>query len=93
MVVKPNGEHKENERFRDRYLDEKFGRLDDKLDTMVEGMKTARDDRVKLFESQKTMSNDIAALKVKSGIWGGISGMASATIILVGAWAKGHLGK
>ena len=89
MVVLENGQRKENQRLRDRYLDEKFDHIDEKFTILSDGMKEARADRKDLFKAMDKMGKDVAGLKVKAGIWGGVG----AGSVLVVAYLKSLLVK
>ncbi len=74
----------ESRSYLDKYLDEKF-------DTIEEARKEAREDRQEIFRTLVIIQRDISALKVKSGLWGGISGAMSTSVLLIGAYIKSKM--
>ena len=88
MMVRAAEIDQENRRLQDKYLDSKFKSNDEAHQTIAKALEDARIDRKDLFRAIDSIGRDISALKVKSGIWGGISGVVSTAIVLGIAWAK-----
>ena len=73
-------------RMQDKYLDAKFANIDDKFRNVEEDCNEVKSD-------VKTLLKEVSALKVKSGIWGGMSGVVATATVLLAAWGKSLLGK
>ena len=88
IVARAEEMDKENRRLQDKYLDSKFKSNDEAHASIQKGLDDAREDRKDLFKAMEVIGRDVSALKVKAGIWGGLSGAISTSIVLGLAWIK-----
>lgn len=48
-----------------------------------------RGDQKRIYEEIQSLGRDVAALKVKAGVWGMLGGLVPVVIFLVGAFLQG----
>jgi|GEM_PF-3592663 len=71
----------DEDEYRDKYFEEKFKVLETSA-------RDNRENQIKIFERLDEIGKDVSALKVKSGLWGGMSGAMSTIAVFAMVWLK-----
>jgi len=66
-------------------MNEKYER---KCDKMIEWVHA---DVKEIRQDVKTLTKEVSALKVKSGVWGAIAGIIPASLAILWFWIKGRI--